>query len=639
MINLNIDLAGLLDIEKELGPRARKLLAEAAEDLATQTHTHIIEEAQAHLHSTREKYTNALGFRQVDESTWEINLDADAMWIEEGMGEHDMLPDLLKSPKAKTAADGCVLNPRNKVLTSLGWKKIKDIAPGDMVLTHSGKFREVKQLLVTKGGVGTEYISFYPVSMDRSGKNGKGPSKANSDLIAPSISLTLDHPVLTPKGWVPAGSLVKGSLVATPADLNRLCKNCNAPLPINAPFVEYCMNHHCAPSHGVKTGRMLKLTKEERTLNSKMGNKKAREMGVFERKDWGARNPEVLKRMRDGSVKACRDKSITGKWGSEVFFEKQLLDLGLTNSDFLREFPIKTDRWVNAGGGRQRQSTLFIDFYFPKLKLAIELDGTHWHSLPDALERDAAKDRACKRDDIRLLRIPSHKIYKRGPKLARYIKLWLKNHSGELGLAWVKIEKVKKGTVNRPDHIFAKKYDICLDADEHSFCCETVFIHNSRYLVVPFDHKKGPTKSTPAQQDLTNTIKAELKRRNIPYGSLEKDAKGNVKTGTLHSFNIMSRPTKSHDGPGQGHGPIGAVRQGNTGIPFLQGVRVIQKQIAGTQKFAKNIMTFRVASSKHKGSGKWQHPGLVPRKFFDKAAEWAIEQFLTHIAPRILSSL
>jgi hypothetical protein len=101
----------------------------------------------------------------------------------------------------------------------------------------------------------------------------------------------------------------------------------------------------------------------------------------------------------------------------------------------------------------------------------------------------------------------------------------------------------------------------------------------------------------------------------------------------------MSRPTKSHDGPGQGHGPIGAVRQGNTGIPFLQGVRVIQKQIAGTQKFAKNIMTFRVASSKHKGSGKWQHPGLVPRKFFDKAAEWAIEQFLTHIAPRILSSL
>jgi hypothetical protein len=156
---------------------------------------------------------------------------------------------------------------------------------------------------------------------------------------------------------------------------------------------------------------------------------------------------------------------------------------------------------------------------------------------------------------------------------------------------------------------------------------------------VPFDHKKGPTKSTPAQQDLTNTIKAELKRRNIPYGSLEKDAKGNVKTGTLHSFNIMSRPTKSHDGPGQGHGPIGAVRQGNTGIPFLQGVRVIQKQIAGTQKFAKNIMTFRVASSKHKGSGKWQHPGLPARHFFEKAEQWAINEWVTHIVPRILSSL
>lgn len=164
----------------------------------------------------------------------------------------------------------------------------------------------------------------------------------------------------------------------------------------------------------------------------------------------------------------------------------------------------------------------------------------------------------------------------------------------------------------------------------------------SRYMVVPFEHKKGQTSQTPAQKNLTDTIKAEMKKRKIPYGKLETDATGKPKTGLLHSFDIMKQPIKTGHGAGQGKGPIGAVKQGPTGVPFLQGVRVYQHKVKdkqGKEHIQKSIMTFRVASSKHKGTGRWIHPGLEAKKFFDEAAKWAQKEFEDRIRDQILISV
>ena len=164
----------------------------------------------------------------------------------------------------------------------------------------------------------------------------------------------------------------------------------------------------------------------------------------------------------------------------------------------------------------------------------------------------------------------------------------------------------------------------------------------SRYIVVPFQHNKGATQQTPAQTTLTNTIKSEMKKRKIPYGKLETGADGKPKTGLLHSFDIMKQPIKTAPGAGSGHGPIGAVKQGPTGIPHLQGVRVYQtkvKDAKGKESVKKSIMTFRVASSKMKGQGRWVHPGLEAKKFLDEAADWALKEFETRIRDQILISV
>jgi hypothetical protein len=164
-----------------------------------------------------------------------------------------------------------------------------------------------------------------------------------------------------------------------------------------------------------------------------------------------------------------------------------------------------------------------------------------------------------------------------------------------------------------------------------------------KYISVPFRHgPKGPTQMTPAQKNLLDTIKGELKSRKIPYGKLEQDATGKPKLGLLHSFDINNAPTKTHNGPGQGKGPIGKVVQGPTGIPLLQGIRIYQREVQnkdGGKSVRKDIMTFRVASSKQQGQGKWDHPGVQGVKLMDEAYEWAKKTWERDIVPQMILAI
>lgn len=174
----------------------------------------------------------------------------------------------------------------------------------------------------------------------------------------------------------------------------------------------------------------------------------------------------------------------------------------------------------------------------------------------------------------------------------------------------------------------------------------------SRYMVVPFEHGpgKGPATSTPAQLDLQNTIKQHLKqaqnaltgKKGIPYAKIEKGPDGRPLTGMLHSLDIGGGPVKTGHGPGQGWGAVGAVRQGATGIPFLQGVRIYQKEIAvkgGGTKVQRAIMTFRTVSSKHEAEGRWYHPGLEPTNLMEDAYRWGLDHWRSVVAPKAMEAM
>lgn len=141
-----------------------------------------------------------------------------------------------------------------------------------------------------------------------------------------------------------------------------------------------------------------------------------------------------------------------------------------------------------------------------------------------------------------------------------------------------------------------------------------------RYAVIPFEHSKNPSEQSSQARELTNQIKTELKKREIPYrGKLEYNQDGSPKLGLLHRFSIDSaRIKESHkDSP-------------------LKGVAIYQKMNDKTGKVQRDIMTFRIISEKHKDEGKWIHPGRVGSKLMEKAFEWAEREWEQKILPEVL---
>lgn len=167
----------------------------------------------------------------------------------------------------------------------------------------------------------------------------------------------------------------------------------------------------------------------------------------------------------------------------------------------------------------------------------------------------------------------------------------------------------------------------------------------SRYITIPFDHSpgKGKTGTTPAGKTLIDTIRGELKTRGIPFGKIEKGPDGKPLLGNLHNIDITKAPVKTAEGPGQGWGAVGDVRQGPTGIPFLQGIRISQKNVkdpkTGKESVKRSITTFRVASSKQAGKGMWKHPGLEPKHMLEEGAIWAAQQWERIVGPEMVAAV
>jgi hypothetical protein len=156
----------------------------------------------------------------------------------------------------------------------------------------------------------------------------------------------------------------------------------------------------------------------------------------------------------------------------------------------------------------------------------------------------------------------------------------------------------------------------------------------SMYLVIPFQHNKAPQNTPASQMDIVGAVKKVLKQNKIPWAKIERFENGQPKLGRLHKIDITDQPIKTKEGPGQGSGRIGEVRQGNTGIPFLKGISVYQHD-NGKGGVTRSVLTFRVASSRQEG--KWDHPGLTPISIFPDTQEWCVDQIEKLILPDLIA--
>lgn len=128
----------------------------------------------------------------------------------------------------------------------------------------------------------------------------------------------------------------------------------------------------------------------------------------------------------------------------------------------------------------------------------------------------------------------------------------------------------------------------------------------SRYNIIPFKHNKPPQAVSRAQLQIQEIVKSELKRLGLdkPVMIGDRPALGRVAT-------LKTELT----GPGMPYT--------KRGTPILANLTIYQRLVktaSGKERIQRDIMTFRVASTKQIGKGVWDHPGLEGAKLFEKTA-------------------
>lgn len=164
----------------------------------------------------------------------------------------------------------------------------------------------------------------------------------------------------------------------------------------------------------------------------------------------------------------------------------------------------------------------------------------------------------------------------------------------------------------------------------------------TKYMVVPFEHSKPPSQQPAMAQSISDVLKDKLKKAGVGYKKLDRNPDGSVRQGLVHKGDYggpQREATTRKDGS-----PLNEAWKS----PALDGLRIYQhamKNPDGSPKTDKkgnamgrrDVMTFRVASEKHRGR-KWEHEGLEGVKFFEQAFDWAMTTWQSEILPELLKA-
>ena len=165
-------------------------------------------------------------------------------------------------------------------------------------------------------------------------------------------------------------------------------------------------------------------------------------------------------------------------------------------------------------------------------------------------------------------------------------------------------------------------------------------VNGHRFAIVPFVQAagSGPTNTTDWQLDLVKSAKDAVKKAGLKWKELELDDQGRPKVGLLHKLKVDT-PNKTSEGPGQGWGKVGDPRVGKSGVQFMQGASVFQKEIkdrkTGAASVQRGVITFRVASERHAAEGRWMFPGLEKTNIFEDAYAWALDELERTVQPQV----
>lgn len=400
----------------------------------------------------------------------------------------------------------CFIDYNTRIYTSKGYKNINKIQVGDKVLTHNGKFKNVKKL-------SDDTIRYTGDVIELQFNNKKSKNHKKGQFR--KIRVTPDHPILTKKGWKNAKDITyKDEIVV----MGNKCKECGEIYPLLGNYDKE--KGFCSLSCSSKfTANKQFKDKEQHTIRSK---KAIQQMKRENRKQtWSI---EKLKQLTKNANIAVRKNGFPQRKGIPTWSKgltklnhpslKKISDdrkgknnpmhktkhddeywnkLGKKRKEFWRNNPEKHPNRIMCKKGfiskpqkmiyekikkqyinakleypiKTTNSVRFADIALPEFKIDIEYDGEYWHK--NKL-KDEKRDEELKQQGWTVLRFNKNNMNNVVDELNRI----LNNHKNNYLFTHLVPTKINKIKVKNK-----KLYNFSVDEDE-SYIANNIVVHNCR---------------------------------------------------------------------------------------------------------------------------------------------------------------
>ncbi len=394
----------------------------------------------------------------------------------------------------------CLIDGQVNIYTAQGWRPIRDIQGGDLVLTHKGRFRKVTKVHQTPQQrpeiVNIQWQGTYQCQ---------------------ALSLTENHPVLVNGNWLQAKKIKEGDTVQY---LAKPCRRCGCP---TAYFREYC-SRSCNSKD--ITDRQWADPEHRKNVSEKASDQMRREYGNGTRDPYkitknaqrqvrwrclqgvfALQRPEAIQKTVERNKSEESRKNISKKMkyrcnlpGYREELSKRVRahilkhpehhplrqlrkKMGETCRVSSLEFKFK--EILDCLGVAYIQQhpilTYMVDFALPEHNLAIECDGKYWHSSPEQQASDQLRDSRIEEEGWQVLRYSCDRINSDLTGIQEELSRILNNHEGNFQFMPVEVTKVKKWTARRGLTL----WNLTVEEDE-SYIAKGFVVHNCRCNLLPY---------------------------------------------------------------------------------------------------------------------------------------------------------
>ena len=400
----------------------------------------------------------------------------------------------------------CLIDGQVKIYTSKGWKAIRDIIIGDLVLTHKHRFKKVYALPRTPKQT-PKVVSFYFWKTEK-------------------LTVTENHRVKVQDDngnilWKEAGQVLANDKLFL---LANKCKRCGAEIPY---FRTYCSRtclskditdrqwkseahrKNISEKNSKSMNEQYRLGLRDKDTITKAANKKVKELAakgefVLQRPDIKAKikevtntkehraasskrmsennpmsNPQTRKKMQS-SLKDLFEKhpekrlnnrmAKFRKSGKKNSIEQKMADvLDKMKVDYIFQYPILKYN---------------VDFCEPNLKIVIECDGIYWHKGNE--EKDAIRQKRIENEGWTVIRFTDKQINNEMELVEDELCRVFGNHTGEYNTIAFTPIKIEHWQVKRPKLLFNLSVE-----DDESYIAKGFVVHNCRCMALPTMPLKG----------------------------------------------------------------------------------------------------------------------------------------------------